>query len=144
MKLKCLFKRKTLQYAILFTLPFLFIKTNLNAQNKKWIAPSDANNIKNPVPGDVQSTTQGKTLYTTYCTPCHGQKGKGDGPAAANLQVKPADHTSAAVQQQTDGAIFWELTEGHNPMPSYKTALSDQQRWALVNYIRTLTKTAKK
>ncbi|HMC86926.1 MAG TPA: cytochrome c [Chitinophagaceae bacterium] len=85
-----------------------------------------------------------KTLYITNCGPCHGDKGRGDGPAAPGLNPKPADHTSAAVQSETDGAIFWKLSEGRSPMPAYKKIFSEEQRWELVNYIRTLAKTAKK
>lgn len=139
MKFKRIVKTKALLLA-----PVLLLTFSLNAQTKKWIAPVAANSIKNPVAADAQSISQGKTLYTTYCSPCHGLKGKGDGPAAANLQVKPADHTSATVQAESDGAIFWKIGEGFDPMPSYKTALTETQRWAIVNYIRTLAKTSKK
>jgi len=59
------------------------------------------------------------------------------------LSIKPADHTSVAVQNQTDGALFWEMTTGHNPMPSYKLMFTEKQRWELVNYIRTLAKKPK-
>jgi mono/diheme cytochrome c family protein len=85
-----------------------------------------------------------KALYITNCSPCHGDKGRGDGPAAQGLNPKPADHTSAAVQSESDGAIFWKLSEGRNPMPGYKKIFSEEQRWELINYIRTLAKGAKK
>jgi mono/diheme cytochrome c family protein len=110
------------------------------AQNKgsKWEPPKDAEKLKNPLTPDAVTLKEAKTLYTSYCTPCHGDKGKGDGVAAAGLAIKPADHSSVAVQSKADGSIFWELSEGHNPMPSYKQALTEKQRWELVNYIRTL------
>ena len=57
---------------------------------------------------------------------------------AAALNPKPADHTSAKVQSQTDGAIFYKITTGRLPMAPYKDVLNDTQRWQLVNYIRTL------
>jgi mono/diheme cytochrome c family protein len=87
---------------------------------------------------------EAKTLYTANCGPCHGDKGKGDGPAAAGLNPKPADHSSVAVQSESDGALFWKLSEGRAPMPSYKKVFSDQQRWELIDYIRTLAKAPKK
>ena len=40
--------------------------------------------------------------------------------------------------QQTDGAIFWKLTEGKTPMPAWGETLSEEQRWSVVNYVRTL------
>jgi mono/diheme cytochrome c family protein len=120
------------------------VTSNVYAQKSKWVAPKEADNLKNPVTTDAASLAEGKTLYTTYCVACHGVKGKGDGVAAAGLTVKPADHSSTVVQNQTDGALFWELSEGHNPMPAYKQAFSETQRWELINYIRTLAKTQKK
>lgn len=131
------------QRLLLILLTFLITNATFS-QNSKWTAPKDADNLKNPVPSSTQAIEEGKTLYTTYCVACHGEKGKGDGVAAAGLNVKPADHSSATIQNQTDGALFWEMTEGHNPMPSYKQAFNETQRWELVNYIRTLAKKQKK
>jgi mono/diheme cytochrome c family protein len=114
------------------------------AQSNPWVAPKEADNLKNPLLGNSSVLVEAKSLYTANCGPCHGDKGRGDGPAAAGLNPKPADHTSPAVQIQTDGAIFWKLSEGKAPMPGYKKIFSDQQRWELVNYIRTLAKSSKK
>ena len=111
------------------------------AQSKgKWVAPASANSVKNPVAGNNDVLKDAKKLYSTNCAPCHGEKGRGDGAAAAALNPKPADHSSAAIQSETDGSLFWKMTEGRNPMPSYKGVLTEQQRWSLVNYIRTLKK----
>ena len=78
------------------------------------------------------------------CVVCHGTKGKGDGIAAAGLKVQPADHTSSLVQGQTDGSLFWEISNGHSPMPAYAKVISDKQRWELINFIRTLDKAKSK
>ncbi len=112
------------------------------AQQKKFVAPATADAMQNPLKGKETATTNGKLSYTTYCVPCHGDKGKGNGVAAAGLSTPPADHTSAKVQDQTDGAIFWKIYTGNSPMPSYKT-LTQTQIWELVNYIRTLSKSKK-
>ena len=117
-----------------------FIHNEAIAQSKTWCAPKEANDVKNPLAGNTDILKYAKVIYTTYCDPCHGNKGKGDGIAAAGLAIKPADHTSDKVQEQTDGALYWMITQGHSPMPSYKTVLIDNQRWELVNYIRTLAK----
>ncbi|MFI5153490.1 MAG: c-type cytochrome [Chitinophagales bacterium] len=114
------------------------------AQQPKWVAPKTADNLANPLSGNAGALPDAKKLYTSYCVPCHGDKGKGDGPAAPGLNPRPADHSSATVQSESDGALFWKLSEGHMPMPSYKNAFSEQQRWGLVNYIRTLAKAAGK
>lgn len=115
------------------------------AQSNSWPVPSDAVNVKNPEPSDEASIKNGKTLYHTYCAPCHGDKGKGDGPASASLNPKPADHTSAMVQAESDGTIYYKITEGraHTAMPPFKAVLHPDQRWAIVNYMRTLGKNSK-
>lgn len=123
---------------VIFTSTFFF--GHAYAQVKPWVAPGYATAVKNPTTANPEALKAAKTLYITNCSPCHGTKGKGDGPAAAALAIKPADHTSPALRKESDGALFWKITTGHTPMPSYKTILTDQQRWELVNYIRTLSK----
>ncbi len=137
-----------------FNLPTLFFSIALlglnlfffwsYGQQTPWTSPTFANGVKNPLAGDNSGLAQARTMYVANCGPCHGEKGKGDGPAAPGLNPKPADHTSAAVQSESDGSLFWKLSEGRNPMPGYKKIFSDQQRWALINYIRTLAKYSKK
>lgn len=114
------------------------------AQTKPWVAPPGADDVKSSLVVSPAVLAAAKTLYIANCSPCHGEKGRGDGPAAMGLNPKPADHTSEAVQGQTDGAIFWKLSEGRAPMPAYKKVFTDQQRWELVAYIRTLAKGGKK
>ncbi len=105
----------------------------------KWEAPAEAKKLKNPLPKSDKVRAQGKKLAETNCVPCHGTSGKGDGPAAAALPVKPADWTSAAVQSESDGEIFWKISNGRGPMPPWKS-LPENERWALVQHIRTLKK----
>jgi mono/diheme cytochrome c family protein len=101
----------------------------------EWKAPAAAKNTKNP----VQGLGNAKKTVETNCVPCHGPGGKGDGPAAAALPQKPADWTSAKVQSETDGELFWKISEGRGPMPPWKS-LPEKDRWEVVNYIRTLKK----
>ncbi len=114
------------------------------AQSKPWVVPVDATAVKNPLSGNTSVLPDAKTIYVANCGPCHGEKGRGDGPAAAGLNPKPADHSSALIQSETDGSLFWKLSEGRAPMPGYRKVFSDQQRWELIDYIRTLSRTAKK
>ena len=137
-----IFNPKTLIIIVPF-LGFLLIFSRSFAQSN-WVAAKDADNLKNPLAGNTSVIADAKTVYVSYCTPCHGDKGRGDGPAAPGLNPKPADHTSAAVQSETDGSLFWKLSEGRSPMPGYKKILTDQQRWELINYIRSLSKGVKK
>jgi mono/diheme cytochrome c family protein len=121
---------------------FLAIATTVKAQTitGKWVAPANADALKNPQAGNPSAVKDGKTLYISYCAPCHGEKGKGDGVAGGALSPKPANHTAPVVQNQTDGAIFWKLSEGRNAMAAYKNSLTETQRWNLVCFIRSLKK----
>lgn len=121
-------------------IPFLFLLSF--QQTNEWKAPKEADALKNPVKDNAAATAEGKKLYTMYCATCHGDKGKGDGPAGIALTPKPGNFSTQKVQAQTDGAIFWKMTNGRPPMAPYKDILKEEQRWQLVNYIRELGKTA--
>jgi len=86
----------------------------------EWKAPPEAAQVKNPVAKDKESLTRGKRLFMRYCMNCHGFSGKGDGPEAAGLDPKPGDFTNAAkMKAQTDGELFWKLTNGKGKMKPY-------------------------
>lgn len=105
---------------------------------KPWVADASAKNLKNPVTGEKSSIKKGKALYTIRCVICHGETGIGDGPGARALNPKPANHTSDKVQDESDGELFWKISEGRGAMIGWKLILSEEDRWHLVNYIRTL------
>ena len=93
---------------------------------------------RNPVAATPESVKRGGELFTVYCTPCHGQAGKGDGVVATKF-VPPPDLTSADLQKgRTDG--YWQsyLSVGGAVMPSYGEALTPEERWHVVNFLRTL------
>jgi mono/diheme cytochrome c family protein len=131
-------------YILLFSLSFILFCYPSSSQSTNWVAPKDADNVKSPLAVNASVLGEAKALYVANCGPCHGEKGRGDGPAAPGLNPKPADHTSVAVQNESDGALFWKLSEGRNPMPGYKKIFTDQQRWELIAFIRTLAKVKKK
>ncbi len=105
---------------------------------KSWNAPASADNLKNPLAGNLTAVNEGKNLFNTYCTICHGNDGKGDGPQAAGLNVKPKDLTAESVKKESDGAVFWKISNGNPPMLAWKYTLSEKQRWELVDYIRQI------
>jgi mono/diheme cytochrome c family protein len=93
---------------------------------------------RNPIPATPVSVQKGGELFVIYCTPCHGPQGKGNGPVSTKF-VPPADLTNADLQKgRTDG--YWQsyLSAGGAVMPSYAEALSAEERWHVVNFLRTL------
>ena len=93
---------------------------------------------RNPVAPTPASVSRGGELFAVYCTPCHGAAGQGDGLVAAKF-VPPADLSNPELQKaRTDG--YWQsyLSVGGAVMPAYGEALSPEERWHVVNYLRTL------
>jgi mono/diheme cytochrome c family protein len=107
-------------------------------QQKEWKAPASADAKKNPLTADAATITAGKAVYVKECQSCHGKKGKGDGPSAKDLDIPAGDFTKAITQSQSDGALFWKISEGRKPMPSFKKKLDETQIWQSVVYMRTL------
>ncbi|MCI5091140.1 MULTISPECIES: cytochrome c [Saprospirales] len=122
--------------------PFLLLCMSLTTSNvygqEEWTAPSLADNFQNPVAGDANAANLGRSLFKQMCAICHGDRGKGDGLAGMNLNPRPSNLQSTAVQEQSDGAIYWKITKGRAPMAAYQETLTERQRWQLVNYIRQL------
>jgi mono/diheme cytochrome c family protein len=106
-----------------------------------WAVPDKNAKAVNPVKTSPTSIAAGKALYIKHCQECHGKKGLGDGTKVADLKTTPPDMTKASFQAQTDGAIFYKMSEGRSDMPRAKKELpDDEDRWNLVNYLRTFKK----
>jgi mono/diheme cytochrome c family protein len=103
-----------------------------------WKAPQTAVNRPNPVPANANTLAVAQKLYAANCQTCHGESGRGDGPGGAALEKKPADLGACIkANNETDGSLFWKISEGRSPMVSWKGSLTETQRWELVNYIKT-------
>ena len=105
-------------------------------KGKPWAAPETAVKMKNP----TKSDGSGKDVWGQQCKSCHGAKGLGDGPKAEKLEISAGNFTTAEFAKITDGELFWKITEGRKPMPSFKDKLSDNERWQVVNYLRGFAK----
>jgi mono/diheme cytochrome c family protein len=103
-----------------------------------WSAPARMKNLKNPFPTTPEALASARSDYAAHCQSCHGANGDGKGDRADRLSIAPADFGDAhAMGLRTDGELFWILTEGHKPMPAFRGTMTDEQRWHLVNYVRT-------
>ncbi|MEP6675469.1 MAG: c-type cytochrome [Ferruginibacter sp.] len=108
---------------------------------KPWVVPDKFIKMPNAVKSDAGTVKEGKELWIKHCQSCHGKSGLGDGTKAAQLKTEPGNFTLAATQQQTDGSIFYKVSEGRDDMPGFKKKLPEAEDiWSIVNYIRTLKK----
>jgi len=107
--------------------------------NEPWIAPPEADALKNPLDGN-KTTAKSENLYSSHCERCHGNYGKGDGIDGKKSNPKPTDLTAEKVQKQSDGALYWKISNGRGAMNAFKDILNEKDRWLLVNYIRELDK----
>jgi len=130
-------KKLNVMIAGLLTICIIGTSFTIIYQPKPWVVPDKNVSTPNPVKADAKSIAAGKVLYSVNCEPCHGKKGIGNGTKAPDLKTIPGNFTKETFQAQTDGAIFYKLTEGRNEMPKAKKDLpNDIDRWNLVNYIR--------
>jgi mono/diheme cytochrome c family protein len=108
-----------------------------------WVVPEAEKQRKNPLVASEANLAAAKPIYNEKCANCHGDKGKGDGSEAMMYDPAPADLTDAAkMSKVTDGEIFYQITEGRKPMPSFRKRLTDEQRWQLVLLVRSFAETA--
>jgi cytochrome c len=94
--------------SILFTVMFITVLMAFvpKSQNDPWPVPDKYKNMANPVKSDATSLATGKALYTQHCKSCHGTKGKGDGPKAAQLNTECGDFTKPALYHKLMAQFF--------------------------------------
>jgi mono/diheme cytochrome c family protein len=93
----------------------------------------------NPVPADEASVARGRALYDKNCVVCHGSGGRGNGPAAAGLNPRPADLVALAGSRP-DGYLAGQISGGRGAMPSFQAVLSESGIWDITNYLKSLAK----
>ena len=95
--------------------------------------------LRNPEKMTEFSLLTGKELYGIYCTPCHGESGKGDGPVAKKFVPTPVDISATGHgSHHPEGDLFAILTHGVNGMPAFRSDLTARERWLVVAYLKTL------
>jgi mono/diheme cytochrome c family protein len=132
---------------ILFASTLVFICISLvyatYQQKKEWVVPEEAKIRKNPLPPSEAGLKTAREVYLDECAKCHGESGRGDGPEAMMHEPSPADLTdSKRMSAVTDGEIFYQISEGKRPMPSFKNRMTEDQRWQLVLLVRSFAQSA--
>ena len=113
---------------------------NILQEPVKWIVPEKYLKMTNPLKADARSINAGRSFFKEYCKDCHGKKGLGNGMKAPDLKIPPADLTTTSVQNQSDGSLYYKISEGHKQMPRNKKDIPDSSDiWDIVNFLRTLT-----
>lgn len=112
-------------------------------QDKKvggpWEIPAKYKAMKNTFKSDAAAEKLGKLLYAKHCKSCHGNLGEGDGPKASSMKTKIESFKTGKFQAQSDGVIYYQAIIGRDEMPAFdKKILEEEDRWAIVTYLRTL------
>jgi mono/diheme cytochrome c family protein len=107
-------------------------------ENREWKIPEEAKRMQNPLQASPGALAAAHAIYSDKCANCHGETGKGDGPDASSYYPAPTNLTDTShMNSVTDGEIFYQISQGRKPMPSFRKKLSDEQRWQLVLLVRT-------
>jgi mono/diheme cytochrome c family protein len=135
--------RKVL-FIALWTLIALSIVLGV-AHRGQWNIPEEAKRRQNPIQPSPQALDAARVLYTDHCERCHGKSGKGEGPDATKFSTSPRDLTDGSrMSPQSDGELFYKISEGRRPMPEFKTKSTEEQRWQLVLLMRWMASADKK
>ena len=107
--------------------------------------PHEYDGLENPFGGDAAAIAAGAEIYAGICAKCHGETGDGDGPIATGLDPKPTSLADGEMMADlSDAYVFWRITKGgamepfNSDMPTFEF-FSEEQRWELVSFVRSLS-----
>ena len=98
--------------------------------------PDDVEEFPLAITKDV--VTRGKERYEIFCSACHGPTGNGDGMIVRRGFRRAASFNDDRLRQAPVGHYFDAITNGWGAMPSYKTQIPAEDRWAIIAYVRAL------
>ena len=113
-----------------------FFYLQINAQ--RWDIPADKKAKNSYIKFDNNTDKDGEAIYTKNCKSCHGDLGKGNG--IKTLNPLPPELSADLTQALTDGELLYILNTGRNAMPNFKNTLSEEERWKVISYLRSLNK----
>lgn len=94
--------------------------------------------LRNPVPDGVQMVDRGRERYSFYCQQCHGVKADGNGTVGQSFAPLPTNLKGRTVQEQTDGELFYKISLGFNRHPPLYYTITEENRWAIIRYLRSI------
>lgn len=101
------------------------------AENGMYVA-------RNPLPLDEKVLARGQERFNIYCAPCHDRTGSGRGIVGQRSSWLANNLHDDRIKAMVDGEIFQVITYGRRTMPGYRFQISEQDRWAIVAYVRAL------
>lgn len=116
---------------------FTFILLQLlvaSAFGQGWVVPEDKRNRLSTFAFSDETRKAGEKIYAINCMSCHGSPGKGN---YINLVPSPGDPATAKIQDNRDGEIFYKVSTGRGPMPSFRSVLSTNEIWNVISYLRS-------
>ena len=137
--------KNSMKLAAIIITAIIFVAANVAMAQKAggpWTIPAKYKSMKSTVKaGDPSINAIGKENFNKHCKSCHGAKGLGDGPKAANLKTSTGDFSTAKFQATADGDLYYMSFVGRDEMPNFEKKIIDEaDRWALIGFIRTLKK----
>jgi mono/diheme cytochrome c family protein len=133
---------KTAQVPPAGTIPVGFTRFNY-PNTPEGVAQASAE-VTNPLPMTAQNMADGEALYKTFCMPCHGATGQGDGIITTHGYGAPPSYSTGqssrggAMKDINDGRLYHTITYGINAMGSYASQLAPEERWKIVMYVHKL------
>lgn len=105
---------------------------------QQWEAPAEFTAMASPLKVTSDVVKRGKALYQNSCEICHGAEGKGNGAYNSPQWKQATNLTSKVVQANTDGELFYKVSNSRDRHPSKKVMYTDEERWTIVAFLRTL------
>lgn len=105
-----------------------------------WIVPDGRKGRLSTFPFSDETRKKGEQLYSINCKSCHGTPGKAN---YLKLVPAPGDPASEKIQKNSDGEIFYKISEGRGQMPSFKNVLPSNDVWNLISFIRSFNSSYK-
>ena len=102
------------------------------------VRKSRPDSLENPLPASPASVEQGKQAYGHYCVMCHGPKADGNGTVGQSFAPLPSNLRKSPVQGQSDGELFYKISLGSGRHPSLADTVAEEDRWAVIHYLRSL------